>query len=184
MGKITASAALAASLAALREDPRGPKGQRAFGQKAGIGENTVGRARSGLGNITLENLDAIAAVYKLPAWKLLVPGFNAKAPPVLAGGADVAVSQPASEVAGPNDTEEIWEALSMQYKREIKELFEAWHALPENLRDDFKRDIELAAMQYRRRKRDHEVSHLAAPKDQQELPPAVSKPTRGGKGTN
>lgn len=77
-------------------------------------------------------------------------------------------------VAGPlprfegEDEEEI---ATMEMRRNAAELVRAWMALPENERDDFKRQIEVASLRYRRKVPDRKVEHLAAP----------TAPSRSGK---
>lgn len=64
-------------------------GNRAVAKAAGVGEGTVQRARSGDGNITVENLEALARYYRLDAWQLLVPRLDPDNPPRLATDAEI-----------------------------------------------------------------------------------------------
>lgn len=159
-----------------------PLGQRAFAKRFGVGEGTVSRARRGDGNTTLETLAVLAAAYRCEPWELLLP------PPAATSGTPRSTSAEANEGtpavdAGANGTaDELWEQIPMELKRELRELFTAYMALPENERDDFKRQIEISSMRYRRRTRDEALAHLAAPKER----PAESVKAgvhRKGKGT-
>lgn len=77
MGK-AAKAVLAENMRALKAaTPIGEQnGNLYVGTAAKIGESTVGRARRGDGNTTVETLDALAKYYKREAWELLCPEFK------------------------------------------------------------------------------------------------------------
>lgn len=55
----------------------------AVGKKAEIGHGTVDRVAKGQTRVNIANLQAIAAVFGLRAWQLLVPDMEPDNPPVL-----------------------------------------------------------------------------------------------------
>lgn len=74
---------LAANIKALRAHNPDLKGQRALAKKASIGEGSVWRATKGEVGVTLDTLEALAAVFGLAPWQLLVPHLDPNNPPVV-----------------------------------------------------------------------------------------------------
>jgi len=56
---------------------------KAVGKKAELGHGTVYRTRKGTHAIKIDNLQAIAKVFGLAGWQLLVPGLDPGNPPML-----------------------------------------------------------------------------------------------------
>lgn len=48
-----------------------------------VGKSTIDRAIKGETNLTIDHLEAIAAIYGLDVWQLMAPGLRPKSPPVL-----------------------------------------------------------------------------------------------------
>lgn len=74
----TAAIAMSQNLRALRAARPEFRGQLKVAKKAGVGEGTVGRARRGDGNLTLNVVERIARAYRLEAWQLIRPGYAVK----------------------------------------------------------------------------------------------------------
>jgi transcriptional regulator with XRE-family HTH domain len=133
MKKTSAKQVLADNLSSLRDTDGVPKGARALAERIGIGENTIGRARRGDGNITIDNVEAIAREYKMEAWQLLARDPLQRP----AAGMRTVTIEPTQRVHG------------MQLPKSAVDFALAWMALPERERNEFKRAIEAAAAPHR-----------------------------------
>lgn len=75
---------LRTNVLALMRSPHGPGSQGELQRKSGVAQATLGRILSPRGeNSKIETIEAIAKVYGLEAWQLMVAGFNPANPPVL-----------------------------------------------------------------------------------------------------
>ncbi len=68
----------------LLQSKLGPTNPTALGKKAGVGQSAIVRILSPEGvDARIETVEAIAKVYGLEAWQLLVAGMTPDNPPVL-----------------------------------------------------------------------------------------------------
>ena len=58
---------------------------RALSKAAGVSKSTVQRIMSRDVGVSLDNLEAIAAVFQLSAYQILIPGLNTAAPQMIPG---------------------------------------------------------------------------------------------------
>lgn len=65
-------------------------------------------------------------------------------------------------------------AATMDIRKQAQEIITAWMALPENEREDFKRQLETASLRYRRHVPDAHLAHLARPDRQRSSSPVPS----------
>lgn len=176
----SSSEALKSALRALKDAEIGPNGNRAFAAKAGIGEGTVARARTGEGNTTLENLDAMARVVRREAWELLTPDFDPKKPaPKKRQREEPATSAPTVEV------------FDVKISIAALELARAWEYLPPDRRRAYEQQIVAESLQHRKDYvPDEKLGHLAAPTAEAPSGPAkrrrvkLKKKPSSGSGTN
>ena len=80
----TASEVLAANLDKLMAAAKSPaKSQLGLAKKSGIAQATIGRILRGETHAGLDTIDAIAKVYGIAAWQLILPGLDPGNPQVI-----------------------------------------------------------------------------------------------------
>lgn len=107
-------------------------------------------SRSGVNQQTisaLEKRDSKTSEYLLP----LATTLNLRPDELLSGNWGVAVREPAT-LYTPEDQ-------AMNVQKEVAELVAAWMALPENERDEFKRELEVRSLKYRKRVPDKQMEN-------------------------
>lgn len=81
---------LAASLEKLRILPNGDvQSEAAFAAKVGVDQTSINRALNEKSSIGVDIVTAIARAYGCEPWQLLVPGFDPKRKPELAGRGNI-----------------------------------------------------------------------------------------------
>jgi transcriptional regulator with XRE-family HTH domain len=124
---------LANNLAAL-DERHGTQSQRVLAERAGVGQGTIQRARTGDANVTVDNLDRIAHAYHVPVWQLL----KSNGVPEGLGLIQAVQIEPTRRVNA-----------TMELPQSAIDVAVAWMALPERERNEFKRMLMKAAAPYR-----------------------------------